>query len=33
MNNKLEQGTIRANVVKITSIKLNKTLDFFGKVC
>ena len=33
MNNKIEQGRIGANVVIITSIKLNKSLAFFEKVC
>lgn len=33
MNNILEQGTNRATIVKITSIKLNKSIAFFGKLC
>ena len=33
MNNKLEQGTNRVNVVNITSIKLNKSIDFFVRLC
>ena len=33
MNNKLEQGTNRVNIVKITAIKLNKSIDFLGKMC
>ena len=33
MNKKIEQGTNSGNVVKITSIKLNKSIDFFAKLC
>ena len=33
MNKKIEQGKIRVNVVKITSIKLNKSIDFLEKLC
>ena len=33
MNKKIEQGTNSGNVVKITSIKLNKSIDFLEKLC
>ena len=33
MNNKLEQGRIENTVVIFTSIKLNKSIAFFVKVC
>ncbi len=33
MNNKIEQGKIRVFVVKNTSIKMNKTIAFFRKIC
>ena len=33
MNNKIEQGINSVSVVRITSIKLNKPIAFFGKVC
>ena len=33
MNNKIEQGINRANVVKITAIKLNKSIDFLTIIC
>ena len=33
MNNKLEQGRIENIVVTFTSIKLNKSIAFFTKVC
>ena len=33
MNNKIEQGTNRAIIVKITSIKLNKSIAFFVSLC
>ena len=33
MNNKIEQGIKGCHVVNITSIKLNKSIDFFRKIC
>ena len=33
MNTKIEQGSNRHTNVKITSIKLNKTLDFLLCLC
>ena len=33
MNKKVEQGINRVYVVKITSVKLNKSIDFSEKVC
>ena len=30
MSNKIEQGKIRVYVVEITSIKLNKSIDFYA---
>ena len=33
MSKKIEQGNNRAYVVKITAIKLNKSIDFFAKLC
>ena len=33
MNNKIEQGKNRVNIVIITSIKLNKSIAFLEKIC
>ena len=33
MNNKIEQITNRVNVVKNTTLKLNKSIDFFEEPC
>ena len=33
MDKKVEQGKIRVSIVKITSVKLNKNIDFFEYVC
>ena len=33
MNKKIEQGAIGNAVVKITSIKLNKSIDFLSFLC
>ena len=33
LNNKIEQRGIGVYVVKITSIKLNKSIDFFDNLC
>ena len=33
MNNKIEQGTKGGDIVKNTSIKLNKSIDFLCVLC